>query len=162
MDSAPPPEPDLEPDFLDAVSRAARHVGGGEREGAGAVVRFDAAPPGRGRLLILLVTLALVGGGAAYLSLRTPGELPLVEREEDLRWAVAQVVRRVESIRAQTGSLPPVEALYGLVSELIVYEQTGEVYIVVGRRGDAHVVYDGSVPLDVWLAAAPGGAPQAP
>lgn len=162
MASPPPPEPDVEPDFLDAVSRATRHVGGGEREGAGAVVRFDASPPGRGRLLILLMTLALVGGGAAYLSLRTPGELPLAEREEDLRWAVAQVVRRVESLRSQTGSLPPVEALHGLVSELIVYEQTGEVYVVVGRRGDAQVVYDGSVPLDVWLAAASGSAPRLP
>ena len=75
---------------------------------------------------------------------------------------MAQVVRRVESLRAQTGSLPTVEALHGLVSELIVYEQTGEVYIVVGRRGDAQVVYDGSVPLDVWLAAASGSTPRLP
>jgi len=162
LDSLPPEEPEVEPELLDAVSRAARHVGAERREGKGSVVRFDTAPTGRGRLLALLVVLALVVAATAYLSLRTYGEPPLVEREEDLRWAVAQVVRRVESLRAQTGSLPTAEALHGLVSELIVYEQSDDVYVVVGRRGDARVIYDGSVPLDVWLAQASGSAPRDP
>ena len=100
---------------------------------------------------MLTATLAVVMAGASYLSLRTPGEPPVVEQEQDLRWAVAQVVKRVESVRAQTGRLPTAEELHGLVSDLITYERVGDAYFVVGERGEVQVLYDGSIPLDEWM-----------
>ena len=156
MDSTPPAEPGNEQELLDAISLAARHVGTREDQDSSVVVRFDAAPPGRRRLLTLWATLAVVAAGAAFLSLRTRGDPPALQQEEDLRWAVGQVVRRVESLRAQTGVLPTADALHGLLSELVVYDQYDGVYIVVGRRGGVQVVYDGSVPLDLWLTQSQG------
>jgi len=151
VDNTPTPDPGYEPELLDAISKAARHVGAGEGKGGNSVLRFDAIPGGRRRLLVLLVTLAVVMGGATYLSLRTHGDPAAIEQEEDLRWAVAQVVKRVESVLAQTGRLPTAEELHGLVSELITYERVGDSYFVVGERGEVQVLYDGSIPLDEWM-----------
>jgi len=103
-----------------------------------------------GTTSIVVLTL-FVMAGASYLSLRTHGDPPVIEQAEDLRWAVAQVVRRVESVRAQTGRLPTAEELHGLVSDLIVYERVGDSYFVAGERGEVEVLYDGSIPLDEWM-----------
>jgi hypothetical protein len=70
--------------------------------------------------------------------------------EADLRWAVAQVVRRVEALRVQTGRLPAPADLGGLVSDLVVYEPLGEGYRVYGRRGPVRVEFDGAIPLARW------------
>lgn len=145
-DDAPAPE------LLEAIEVAARHVGRGpeEAEAVPVVVRFDAPRPGRTRLVTLTVLLLATAAGSAYLSLRPQAEPPPWEVEADLRWAVAQVVRRVEALRERTGRLPAPEELHGLVNDLVVYEPLGDGYRVFGRRGPVYVEFDPDVPVDRW------------
>jgi hypothetical protein len=100
----------------------------------------------------VLVVAALLG--RTVWSLRARAEPPPARVEADLRWAVAQVVRRVEDLRSRTGRLPRAEELQGLVSDLVVYEPAGDGYRVRGQRGGVRVEYDGTVPLERWLGEA--------
>ena len=151
----------MDPALLEAIDAASRVVG--DARGASepgdpevprgptpVVVRFDAAPPRRLRFWLLGVALVLSAAGSAYLSFRPRGAPAPAEVEADLRWAVAQVVRRVEVLRSQTGRLPRLEDLRGLVSDLVVYEPLADGYWVYGVRGPVRVEYDGSVSLDRW------------
>lgn len=148
-------------ELLEAIDAAARLVGEARpdagpgslepaREPAPVVVRFDTSPPPR--LRFWLLTLVLIGSaaGAAYLSLRPQDEPPAAEVEADLRWAVAQVVRRVEELRGRSGRLPLPGDLQGLVSDLVVYEPLADGYWVYGERGSVRVEFDGTVPLERW------------
>lgn len=159
MAEHPGPEDAPAPDLLEAIEVAARHVGSARVEpdaavdvhvGTPGVVRFDAPRTGRARLALLGALLLAAVAGTAYLSLRPRGEPPPREVEADLRWAVGQVVRRVEALRLRTGELPPPEDLRGLVSDLVVYEPLGDGYWVVGQRGPVRVEFDGSLDLERW------------
>lgn len=140
------------PDLLEAIEAAARQVGStpGATQGTPVVVRLDGLRPGRARVTLLVLLLVASVVGTAYLSYRPPGEPSAETVEADLRWAVAQVVRRVEGLRLQTGRLPDQGDLRGLVSDLVVYEPLGDGYWVFGQRGSVRVEFDGTVPLDTW------------
>ena len=97
---------------------------------------------------ILLVGMA---GGVAYLALASPGSLSPQEEEADLRWAVGQVVNRIEAFRTERGRLPAEGDLFGLLSDHIVYTTHGDGYLVSGTKGPIQVEYDGTVPLGTWM-----------
>jgi hypothetical protein len=148
----PTPDDAPDPGLLEAIEVAARHVGRGHdaRETTPVVVRFDAPRPGQMRLWLLTALLLITATGSAYLSFRPQAEPPPEDVEADLRWAVAQVVRRVEVLHSRTGRLPAPEDLHGLVSDMVVYEPLGEGYWVFGQRGPVRVEFDGTIPLARW------------
>jgi len=141
-------------ELLAALQAASRHVGRAPGPGsdAGPVLRFDAARPAARRVVALGVILAasVIAAGLSLL-LPAPGQTE-AEVEADLRWAVANVVREVEAFRARTGALPDAGRLRLLLGEHVTYEPVDDAYLVVGERDDVEVTFDGSVPLDEWLA----------
>jgi hypothetical protein len=147
-----PPEEHL--DLQEAIARASRYVGspGIPAQTPTTTVRYDASTPRRIRLVVLGTLLAATVVGAGYLSLRPRPPLPPQEQEADLRWAVARVVGQVETFRNEHGRLPAAQDLYGLLSDAVVYVREGSHYRVIGDRGGVRVTYDGSVPLDEWVA----------
>jgi len=150
---APPPE------MLAAVQLASRHLGvEGPKAGARPVLRFDAPRVGHRRLWVLGGLLALSVGAAALVPLLRPTTQPVAEVEADLRWAVANVVREVEAHRARSGALPGPEALRPLLGEHVTYQAAGDAYFVTAERDGVRVRFDGSVPLEAWLAGGPGSS----
>jgi hypothetical protein len=136
------------------VERASRYLDAGERRGAPRpVLRFDAPAAGRRRLVVLGVLLVLSLAVAALATLLRPAVQPAADVEADLRWAVAHVVRAVEAHRARTGSLPGPEPLRPLLGEHVAYQARGEGYVVSAERDGIRVRFDGTVPLEAWLAA---------
>jgi len=142
-------------DLLAAVERASRHVraGPGPTQEAGPVLRFDAPRASARRLWVLGAILALSVAAAALSTLLQPRAQPEAEVDADLRWAVANVVREVEAFRTRTGALPNPERLRILLGEHLTYEPAGDAYVVTGKRDAVRVLYDGTVPLEEWLAA---------
>lgn len=147
-------------ELREAIETASRYLGiaeGAPGDGAKAptappfLVQYDSSVRRWIWPLLLVVALALTLGGAGYLLLRVRPPLPPHEEEVDLRWAVAHVVRQVETFRGEHGRLPAARDLYGLLSEAVSYEVVGNHYQVVGDWGGVRVEYDGSVPLDVWV-----------
>ncbi|MDP2956270.1 MAG: hypothetical protein Q8N53_07605 [Longimicrobiales bacterium] len=151
-DAADAPNPEL----LAAVERASRHLGAPRgREHGGSALRFDAPRPVARRVKVLGVVLALAVAVAALPSLLLPRTQPADEVEADLRWAVGHVVRQVEALRRRDGRLPDPEQLQVLLGEHVVYEPSGGTYVVTGERDDVRVRYDGTLPLEVWVAQRP-------
>jgi hypothetical protein len=147
---APPPE------LLAAVQRASRHLGvEAPKAGARPMLRFDAPKVGHRRLWVLGGLLGLSVAAAALVPLLRPATQPAADVEADLRWAVAHVVREVEAHRARSGALPGPEALRPLLGEHVTYQAMGDAYFVTAERDGIRVRFDGSVPLEAWLA---GGA----
>jgi hypothetical protein len=143
--------------MLAAVQRASRHLGReGPVAGARPVLRFDAPKAGHGRLWVLGGLLALSFGAAALVPLLRPRAQPAADVEADLRWAVANVVREVEAHRARTGVLPGPAVLRPLLGEHVAWEVVGEAYLVTAERDGIQVRFDGSVPLEEWLAGGAG------
>ena len=100
-------------------------------------------------VLVAAVVLAF----AYYPALCAPDTPEAPRLEADLRWAVANVVREVESARQRRGRLPEAAALHGLLSDAVTYQPAGDNYRVVGTYGSVTVVYDGTQPLEEWAAA---------
>lgn len=149
-----------DPGLLAAVERASRHLGAAHRPGSTRpVVRYDAPGVGHRRLWVLGALLVLSVAAAALATLLRPASQPPADVEADLRWAVANVVRGVEAHRARTGALPRPEMLQPLLGEHLTYEASGGAYVVTGERDGVRVRFDGSVPLEAWLAE---GAPTGP
>jgi len=142
-----------DPELLAAVERASRHVGAAAgRAQLRPVVRFDAARAGGRRVRVLGAVLALSVAVAAALTLIPPRAQSPGEVEADLRWAVANVVREVEAERARTGALPAPQRLDALLGEHLRYEPVGGAYVVTGERDGVRVSWDGTVPLEEWVA----------
>jgi hypothetical protein len=143
--------------MLAAVQRASRHLGvEGPTADARPVLRFDAPRVGHRRIWVLGGLLALSMAAAALVPLLRPRTQPAADVEADLRWAVAHVVRQVEAHRVRTGALPGPEVLRPLLGEHVAYEAAGDAYLVTAERDGIQVRFDGSVPLEAWLAAGAG------
>ena len=143
--------------MLAAVQRASRHLGvAGPKAEVRAVLRFDAPKVGHRRLWMLGGLLVLSVGAAALVPLLRPRAQPAADVEADLRWAVANVVREAEAHRVRTGALPAPEVLRPLLGEHVAYEAAGGGYLVTAERDGIQVRFDGSVPLEVWLAEGSG------
>ena len=98
-----------------------------------------------------VLILAGVVAGVGYLAVSSSGAIPVSEQEADLRWAVGQVVTRIEVFRREKGRLPTQEDLFGLLSDAVVYTRQGDGFLVTGTTGALQVEYDGTVPLSIWL-----------
>lgn len=145
-------------ELLAAVEQASRHLGAHRGRGQGdSALRFDAPRPVARRLRALGVVLALAVAAAGLPSLLRPRTQPAAEVEADLRWAVGHAVRQVEALRRRDGRLPDPEQLQGLLGEHVVYEPSDGAYVVTGERDDVRVRYDGTLPLEEWVAQRTGG-----
>ena len=108
-------------------------------------------------LLGSLVVLLLVGVWNAWLFSRPPEGLPAEAVALDLRYDVQFVVELVEDFRLDNGRLPTVEEMSEYLDEDLLYLVNGSSFQVTVFDGDIEVTYDGTVPLDSWVAVA-GGA----
>lgn len=141
-------------ELLAAVERASRHLGVDvAARRARPVLRFDAVRTGRRRLAVLAALLVLSVALAALATLLRPRVQPAADVEADLRWAVANVVRQVEAEKARTGALPGPERLGALLGEHVTYEISDGSYAVAGERDGVRVRFDGTLPLEEWLAS---------
>jgi hypothetical protein len=135
-------------------------------------VRRDAelAPAGRARPLpgrnVLLIALGVVVAvGVAFVAPRlvpgSPAALPFNDQASDLRAEAAILIEQIEAYRQENGVLPAASMLAPFLDEgysyRIVDEATGR-YEVKRAAGGVEVVYDGSLPLGLWLAIGGGAA----
>lgn len=141
-----------EADISAAIEEASRSLGV-SREPA------DESGSGRGpgrrwRRPFWIVTGLLVVGIVTALTLQGSGSSgqPAHLVEADLRWAVARVVEHVEKERMLRGRIPEEGEVRVLLSEALSYSVEEGGYRVVGRRGGVRVEYDGSLPLEEWIA----------
>lgn len=131
---------------------------GAHRDGA---IADEARPRKPNTWLVVSLAFALTAVMAvdAYLIRHIPKPLPPAAQEMDLRWAVADVVKEIEAFRQGEGRLPTAADLEGLLNEVISYQTDGSEYRVTAIQGTLRVEYDGSVPLETWMAQR-GMAPQ--
>jgi hypothetical protein len=103
-----------------------------------------------------VIVFAAVVVWDVYMLTRPPRALPPAEMVVDLRWFVADAVDQIETMRAESGRLPARAELSDLVAGGIEYEISGAGYVVALTDGGVRVVYDGSLPLERWVAGEPG------
>lgn len=156
-----PPEPDR---WTEVVSNAENFVRG----------ETDAPPaappplPGRRPLLALvgLVVATAVGLTSPSLFRGPPAALSPTQQASDLRAEVAIFVEHIEAYRQERGELPPPSALGPFLDEGYTYrilDREGGRYEVRRAAGGVEVVYDGSLPLGLWISVggtAAGGGPS--
>lgn len=139
-------------DWSDAVSAASRHV----RDRTAAIEEAAERQKPKSRAPILaavgVIFVAVLGWNVYVLA--QPPELPgPAEEALHLRYFVGDAVNLIEDFRAEEGRLPTRADLGDLLDAEIRYD-AGEGGYVVGLEGEqVSVEYDGSVPLDAWVAA---------
>jgi len=119
--------------------------------------------PGRNILLISLGVVVAVGIAIVTPRL-APGSaasLPFNDQASDLRAEAALLIEQIEAYRQESGTLPPASMLAPFLDEgysyRIVDEVTGR-YEVRRAASGVEVIYDGSLPLGLWLAIGGGAA----
>jgi hypothetical protein len=145
------PSPDQR-SWEQAVSRAEDHV---RLEAAGGSA---AARPLPGRGPLLLIAGVIVAVSVWLISPRLlqgpPAALSTVDQASDLRTEVARLVEQIEAYRAERGTLPAPAMLAPFLDEGYEYriiDRTTLRYEVRRSAGGVEVVYDGSLPLNLWL-----------
>lgn len=148
----PKDHPADETDWARAVSRAEDHV----RVESSGVAAAERPLPGMGALLVIVGLF--VASGVAFVSRRLVASprptLSRVEQAADLRTEVGRMVQAIEAYRAEKGSLPPPELFAPYLQDGYVYRIVDPVsnrYEVRRSAGGVEVVYDGSLPLNLWL-----------
>ena len=106
----------------------------------------------------LIMALALVVAWDVSRWNQPPAPLPPEEQTTSLRWVIAGVVEEVQAFRTAEGNLPSAADLEGLLDEAISYQVVGDGFRVVGTAGEIELTFDGSVPLEEWVANAGGGS----
>jgi hypothetical protein len=135
-----------------AVSRAEDHV---RLEATGELDRDRALPGQR----VLLVVAGLVVAVSVWLAsprlFRGPSvNMSPVEQGSDLRTEVGRLVEQIEAYRSERGTLPAPAMLAPFLDEGYEYRITDRNalrYEVRRSAGGVEVVYDGSLPLNIWL-----------
>jgi hypothetical protein len=148
-DPGPGPDPNS---WAQAVSRAEDHV----RDEASSGPTAGVPLPGRAGLLV--VAGLIVAAGLAFVSPRLVGspraDLPAVQQATDLRVEVGRLVEQIEAYREERGTLPAPAMLAPFLDEGYEYRVTDRNalrYEVRRSAGGVEVVYDGSLPLNLWL-----------
>ena len=121
-------------------------------------------------LRIVFVVLGLILAAAiAVISPRLmrggPEGLPAVDQAADLRAEVGRLVQQIEAYRQERGTLPAPAMLSPFLEEGYRYRITDRDalrYEVRRAAGGVEVVYDGSLPLNVWLVAGGLNESEAP
>lgn len=133
-------------------------------------VRRDAAyDPGRprplpGRNVILVAAGVVVALAAAFTAPRLmPGSttrLSTTEQASDLRAEAALLIEQIEAYRQERGTLPLPSMLAPFLDEGYSYRILDAAqgrYEVRRAAGGVEVVYDGSLPLGLWLVIGGSG-----
>jgi len=118
-------------------------------------------PKDRGRVLIgALVVLVVVAAWDVWILTKAPEGLPPEIVAADLHFDVQFAVEAVEDFRADEGRLPAAEEISDYLDDDVIYVTDGAGFSVTALDGDVQVTYDGSVPLEEWMAevAAGGGS----
>lgn len=120
--------------------------------------------PGRGGLLVvtgLIVTVA-VAMMAPRLVDGPPASLTTVEQAADLRAEAGMLIEQIEAYRRERGVLPAPAMLAPFLDEgyqYVIVDRAAGSYEVRRSAGGVEVVYDGSLPLGLWLVI--GGSAEA-
>jgi len=112
--------------------------------------------PGYGVLVGALGVIVTVGVAlvAPRLLEGPPASLSSVEQASDLRTEVGMLVQQIEAYKEERGILPPPAMLAPFLEEGYDYRITDRnagLYEVRRSAGGVEVVYDGSLPLSLWL-----------
>ena len=103
-------------------------------------------------LMASLIAFALVAAWNVWLITRPTPMLSPRLLEGGLRYEVGQLVREIEAHRAEHGTLPTPEDLAPFLDEIVGYTLDGGEYVVSVRHDGVSLTYDGSVPIDRWMA----------
>ena len=116
-------------------------------------------PKSRTPILVgALTLLVVVGAWNAWILTRPPEGLPPEIVANGLRYSVQFAAEVVEDFRAEQGRLPRAAEVADYLDDFVVYVVTIDGFAVTAMDGDVQVTYDGSVPLDVWMAETGGGS----
>lgn len=107
-------------------------------------------------LAVSLVALALVLAWNGWLVVRPTQRLSDAVVEGGLRHEVSLLVEEIEAFRSSNGRLPRPEEIAPLLDEVVRYEVQNGDYVVTAGSGSVQLVYDGSVPIDAWMAETGG------
>lgn len=150
-------------EMRDALQDAFVHA---QRRDDAAAASEGMEPRGRGRgLLIACALLTIVTAWDVFELTRSPEMLPPIEEEADLRTLAATAVQTIEDFRVVEGRLPTVDEVEAVVDEVVSYSISGAGYVVQAEGVHVSVRYDGSVPLETWVAersAAGAAEPEVP
>ena len=123
----------------------------------------EGAPlPGRGPLLIVagvVIALAVAVLSPRLVRRAEPGLSP-VDQAADLRTEAGRLIEQIEAYRAERGTLPAPAMLAPFLDEGYEYriiDRAAMRYEVRRSAGGVEVVYDGSLPLNLWLVLGGGG-----
>lgn len=140
------------PEWEATVSEAVEHLEASEGQVADARARRARGRAGL-HLALALPVLAVVLGWNAWLATRPP-ELP---PDEDIALALrenaAVLVQEVVAFRDDQGRLPTPDAMAHLTDDEVTYTPTDTGFEVHATDGVVEVRYDGSLPLERWVAA---------
>ena len=141
-----------ERDWSDAVAEASDGVAQTEAAiAAAAEAQKPKSSPAR--LLVVVTLFTMVVAWDVYVLTRTPEGLPPAEQEVDLAWLVAGAAYRIESFRAEQGALPTPQQASAFLDVGVDYAVQGDGFSVVAEEAGIRVAYDGSTPIEEWIAA---------
>jgi hypothetical protein len=124
-----------------------------ERELASEAAARKLAPKRRKRLLAgSVAVLTIVAAWDFWTISRPPEGLPEATIAEDLRYAVQFAAESIEDFRAERGRLPSQAETSAVVDEDLIFDVDGDDYSITAVDGTVRVTYDGSTPLDGWVA----------
>lgn len=153
MSSQPPKQ---DPHWHATISQAADHVDEGDSQLADVQARLERAE-GESRtrryLLLLLPVLVAVVAWNAWAFTRPPDVPPDAEIALALRETAGAVAKEALALAAQQGRLPTRAELGDELDDQLTYEVHGEGFVVTNTDGVIQVRYDGSRPVDDWVAS---------
>lgn len=153
MTSQPPKQ---DPNWHATISKAADHVDEGDSQLADVQARRERAE-GESRtrryLLLLLPVLAAVAAWNAWAFTRPPDVPPDADIGLALRETAGALAREALALAARQGRLPPPAELGEELDDELTYELVGEGFVVTNTDGVIQVRYDGSRPVDDWVAS---------
>lgn len=116
-------------------------------------------PKSRTPMLVgALTLLVLVGVWNAWVLTRPPESLPPEVVSDGLRYTVQMAAEAIQDFRAEQGRLPSAAEVADYLDDFVVYVVTIDGFAVTAMDGEVQVTYDGSVPLEVWMAETGGGS----
>ncbi len=116
-------------------------------------------PKSRTPILVgALVLLVVVGAWNAWVLTRPPEGLPPEVVSDGLRYTVQMAAEAVQDFRAEQGRLPSSEEVADYLDDFVVYVVTSDGFAITAFDGEVQVTYDGSVPLEAWMADTGGGS----
>ena len=136
----------------DAVSQASNHVESRNAAEQEAADRQKPRADGWKIAVAFVILIAVVAWNVQSFTseLEAP---PLASEEEHLAWFVVDAVEAVEDFRTDEGHLPNAQEALELLEDDVTYQLRGDQYTIAVEGDEGRVVYDGSVPIDDWIAA---------